>query len=140
MKLCIIGTGYVGLVTGACLADKGHEVVCVDLDAARDDQVNRGELPIFEPGLQELLTRNVGARIRATTDTDEAVAATELTMIAVDTPFDGARIDLRSVEAAASQVGRALAKKGDRCSSCSAESRERTARSSTSRLFVSPND
>ena len=60
MNVSIIGTGYVGLVTGACLAEKGHDVVCVDVDQAKVDRINRGESPIFEPGLDELLARHAG--------------------------------------------------------------------------------
>ncbi len=60
MNVSIVGTGYVGLVTGACLAEKGHTVICVDVDAAKVEQINAGESPIYEPGLEELLRRNVG--------------------------------------------------------------------------------
>jgi UDPglucose 6-dehydrogenase/GDP-mannose 6-dehydrogenase len=94
MKVSILGTGYVGLVTGACLAEKGHQVICVDVDAAKVARINRGEPPIYENGLEELLRRNIGSRLRATLDAREAVQGSELTLIAVGTPFDGTRIDL----------------------------------------------
>ncbi|MEX2209234.1 MAG: UDP-glucose/GDP-mannose dehydrogenase family protein [Myxococcota bacterium] len=113
MRVSIIGAGYVGLVTGACLAEKGHRVVCVDLDAERVAQVNRGESPIFERGLAELLAKHAGHTLSATTDLGAAVAASELTLIAVGTPFDGAAIDLRLVEHAARELGTALRDKAD---------------------------
>ncbi len=108
MRVSIIGAGYVGLVTGACLAEKGHRVVCVDLDAARVAQINRGESPIFERGLPALLARHAGQALSATTDLAAAVAETELTLIAVGTPFDGSAIDLRLIERATREVGEAL--------------------------------
>ncbi len=111
MRVSIVGTGYVGLVTGACLAEKGHEIRCVDLDPARVAQVNRGESPIFERGLPELLSRHAGKRLKATSSLAEAVAETELSLIAVGTPFDGSSIDLRGVERAARELGAALRSK-----------------------------
>ncbi len=113
MRVSIIGAGYVGLVTGACLAEKGHRVVCVDLDAERVAQVNRGEAPIFERGLPELLAKHAGHALTASTDLRAAVAASELTLIAVGTPFDGQAIDLRLVERAARELGLALREKSD---------------------------
>jgi UDPglucose 6-dehydrogenase/GDP-mannose 6-dehydrogenase len=107
MKVAIIGTGYVGLVSGVCLAEKGHDVTCVDIDADKVAMINRGEAPIHEEGLDELLQKNVGTRLRATTDLTGAVQASELTMIAVGTPFDGARIDLKYIRTAARQIGEA---------------------------------
>lgn len=111
MRISIVGTGYVGLVTGACFAEKGHEVVCVDVDPARVAALERGEAPIFEAGLPELLARHVGKRLSATTDLAAAVRGTELTLIAVGTPFDGREIDLRFVLTAARQIGEALREK-----------------------------
>ncbi|MEZ4330504.1 MAG: UDP-glucose/GDP-mannose dehydrogenase family protein [Myxococcota bacterium] len=113
MRISIVGTGYVGLVTGACLAEKGHRVVCVDVDAARVETLNRGQAPIFEAGLPELLARHVGQRLSATTDLAAAVRDTEVTLIAVGTPFDGREIDLRFVLTAARQIGEALRAKPD---------------------------
>lgn len=108
LSISIVGTGYVGLVTGACLASQGHRVVCVDLDRARVDALNRAEAPIYEAGLPELLKRTVGPRLSATTDLAAAVRETEVTLIAVGTPFDGTRIDLSYVLGAARQIGEAL--------------------------------
>jgi UDPglucose 6-dehydrogenase/GDP-mannose 6-dehydrogenase len=108
MRISVVGTGYVGLVTGTCLAEKGHDVICIDVDREKVERVNRSDPPIFERGLHELLERNAGKRLRATTDLAEAVADTELTLIAVGTPFDGHAIDLRYVEGAARQIGAAL--------------------------------
>src|SRR5688572_18481134 len=111
MKISIIGTGYVGLVTGACLAEKGHEVTCVDINPERVAALNRAESPIYEDGLEDLLRRHVGQRLRATTDLAAAVANTELTLIAVGTPFNGKEIDLTAVLGAAKQIGAALKQK-----------------------------
>ncbi|XAL99613.1 UDP-glucose/GDP-mannose dehydrogenase family protein [Phycisphaeraceae bacterium D3-23] len=108
MDLCIVGTGYVGLVTGVCLAEKGHRVTCVDLDADKVARINRGDPPIFEDGLEPLLQKHIGDRFRATTDLREAVLAAQITMIAVGTPFDGEQIDLSFIRAATQQVGEAL--------------------------------
>ncbi|MDJ0782532.1 MAG: UDP-glucose/GDP-mannose dehydrogenase family protein [Desulfosarcinaceae bacterium] len=113
MKISVIGTGYVGLVSGVCLADTGHTVVCVDVDAAKVDMINAGKPPIYEKGLAELLTRHCGDRLSATTDLDAAVADTELSLIAVGTPFDGEAIDLSYIRAAAEQIGTALKAKPD---------------------------
>jgi UDPglucose 6-dehydrogenase len=111
MKISIIGTGYVGLVTGACLADKGQDVTCVDIDPLRVESLNRAQSPIFEDGLDLLLRNNVGTRLKATADLDGAVADSDLTMIAVGTPFDGKTIDLTAVLAASRQIGAALKRK-----------------------------
>ena len=87
MKITVIGTGYVGLVTGACLAEMGNQVVCLDLDAQRIAALNRGEMPIHEPGLGDVVARNAQAgRLRFTTDIDTAVAHGLLQFIAVGTP------------------------------------------------------
>ncbi len=111
MKLSVIGTGYVGLVSGVCLAHVGHDVVCVDIDEAKVARINRGDCPIHEDGLAELMEGVLGNRFRATTDLAEAVASTELTLVAVGTPFGEERIDLGQIEAAAAAVGAELAKK-----------------------------
>src|SRR2546430_864825 len=108
MKVSIVGTGYVGLVTGACLAELGHEVICVDVDARKVEMINSARAPIHETGLAELLQRNSGQRLRASTDLAAAVAAAELTFIAVGTPASAGKIDLKYVEAAASQIGAAF--------------------------------
>src|SRR4051794_7767254 len=111
MKLSIIGTGYVGLVTGVCLADRGHDVVCVDVDRAKVDAINRGVAPIHEKGLPELLAKNAGRSLRATTDLSAAVLGSDLTFVAVGTPFDGREIDLRFIRQVATEVGSALKRK-----------------------------
>ncbi len=112
MKVSIVGTGYVGLVTGVCLAHLGHEVVCVDVDESKVARINRGEAPIHERGLPELIAALVGDRLTATTELGAAVLASDLTLIAVGTPFADDRIDLSYVERAARQIGEALASKG----------------------------
>jgi UDPglucose 6-dehydrogenase len=109
MKLSIVGTGYVGLVTGVCLAEKGHDVVCVDVDENKVNQINAGQTPFYEPGLAELLERNVaGGGLHATTDLERAVRESDLTFIAVGTPFNRDGIDLTFVCKCAAQVGAAL--------------------------------
>lgn len=87
VSVAVIGTGYVGLVTGVCLADMGHRVYCVDIDTHKIDQLNRGELPIYEVGLEELLSRNQGlGRLTFTTQLSEALAHTDCVFLAVNTP------------------------------------------------------
>jgi UDPglucose 6-dehydrogenase/GDP-mannose 6-dehydrogenase len=108
MKVSIIGTGYVGIVTGACLADQGHRVVCVDIDPKKVDMINGGTAPIHEPGLPELMARHVGKGLSATADLKRAVEECEMTLIAVGTPAAGGKIDLTFVERAASEIGTAL--------------------------------
>jgi UDPglucose 6-dehydrogenase/GDP-mannose 6-dehydrogenase len=111
MNLSIVGTGYVGLVTGVCLAERGHNVTCIDVDRNKVDMINAGRAPIHEAGLPELLGKNIGRRLTATTDLARAVQESEVTFIAVGTPATDGRIDLHYVEAAAAEVGRALREK-----------------------------
>lgn len=108
MRVSIVGTGYVGLVSGTGLAEIGHHVICVDIDQHKVDLINKGITPIFEEGLEEILGRNVGTRLVATTDLRAAVLDSELTLVAVGTPFDGEEIDLTYVREAARQIGEVL--------------------------------
>lgn len=109
----VVGAGYVGLVTGACLAHVGHRVACVDKDEERVTGLERGRMPIYEPGLAELTTTKSEGRLRFTTDLAAVVREADVVFIAVDTPQgeDGSA-DLSSVAAAARGVGRALAGPG----------------------------
>ena len=111
MRISVIGTGYVGIVSGACFAETGHHCVCVDVDRSKVERINAGHAPIHENGLDEILKRHVGSRLVATTDLARAVHETEITFIAVGTPFDGQHIDLTYVREAARQVGEALKSK-----------------------------
>jgi len=99
MKIVVIGTGYVGLVTGTCLAESGNNVVCVDCDRKKIDLLNRGHIPIYEPGLAELVARNVsGGRLHFTTDQTVAVAKAHIVFLAVGTPpSDEGSVDLTSL-------------------------------------------
>jgi len=103
MKIAVIGTGYVGLVSGACFADFGHDVTCADLDAARIDALQRLEIPFYEPGLGEVVERNVAAgRLRFTTSVAEAVAPAAVIFLAVGTPEGkGGHPDLSQIVSAA---------------------------------------
>ncbi len=108
--LAVVGVGYVGLVTGACFADLGNRVVALDIDAGRIEGLKRGEMPIYEPGLQELVERNVHAgRLRFTTSYEEALRSAEFVFIAVGTPsgVDG-EADLQHVRAVAESIARAM--------------------------------
>jgi len=111
MKIAMIGTGYVGLVSGVCFSDFGHDAVCVDKDAAKIARLQAGEVPIFEPGLEDLLARNVASgRLAFSVDLAAAVAGADAVFIAVGTPTrrgDG-HADLSYVMAAADEIGRAL--------------------------------
>lgn len=108
MKISVVGTGYVGLVSGVCLADKGHSVICVDNDADKVSQINAGKSPIHEAGLDELLQNNIGDRLKATTDLKAAVENTDVSLIAVGTPFDGNEIDLSYIRQVSADIGDAL--------------------------------
>ena len=111
MHVTMIGAGYVGLVSGACFADFGHDVVCVDSDAARMSRLQAGEIPIYEPGLRDLVDSNVrGRRLSFSTGLEEAVASADVVFIAVGTPSrrgDG-HADLTYVYGAAEEIARAL--------------------------------
>src|SRR5438477_38046 len=114
MRVTIFGSGYVGLVTGACLADAGNQVICVDVDAAKIERLNRGEVPIHEPGLEALIKRNAEAgRIEFTTDAPRAIEHGLFQLIAVGTPpgEDGSA-DLRYVLAAARTIATHLNRYG----------------------------
>ena len=111
MRVSVFGTGYVGLVTGACLAEVGHQVVCVDVDAAKIAGLREGRIPIFEPGLDELVRNNHRAgRLDFTTEAETAIAHARIVFIAVGTPPDeDGSADLRHVLAVARTLGRHIA-------------------------------
>jgi len=110
MNIGVVGTGYVGLVVGACLAENGNTVVCVDADRAKVDALRGGEIPIYEPGLNEMVPRNVAAeRLSFTTDLEASVRAADVLFIAVGTPQDeDGSADLSHVLEVARGIGRAM--------------------------------
>src|SRR6266851_3105689 len=110
MKLTIIGTGYVGLVTGTCFAEVGHQVTCVDNDAAKVEVLQRGGIPIFEPGLDELVKKNVQAgRLSFTSSTAEGVEKSDVIFIAVPTPpLPDGSVDLSFIEKVAREMAGAM--------------------------------
>jgi UDPglucose 6-dehydrogenase len=110
MKIAVVGTGYVGLVAGACFAENGNDVICVDRDAAKVKSLQRGRIPIYEPGLEELVRRNrTERRLTFTTALDKAVRSSQIVFIAVGTPTgeDGSA-DLQHVLAVARETARAM--------------------------------
>lgn len=110
MKIAVIGTGYVGLVTGTCFAELGNDVLCVDIDAAKIERLKQGHIPIYEPGLEELVLRNFKEeRLKFTTDVREAVQWAEIVFSAVGTPPDkDHKADLSAVKAVAKSFGEHL--------------------------------
>lgn len=108
MNISIVGTGYVGLVTGICLAAKGHDVVCVDNVAEKVASINDGKSPIHERGLDELLQNVLNKRFRATTDLRKAILDSSVTFIAVGTPYAGDKMDSSYLKAAADEIGASL--------------------------------
>jgi UDPglucose 6-dehydrogenase len=110
MKIAVIGTGYVGLVAGACLAETGNDVTCADIDDKKIARLNRGEVPIYEPGLEPLIASNLAAgRLKFTTDVPAAVRASDVIFIAVGTPPDeDGSADLSHVLAVARTIGRSM--------------------------------
>ena len=110
MKIAVVGTGYVGLVTGTCFAETGNEVICVDIDANKVEKMRNGEVPIYEPHLDVLFERNIAAgRLSFTTDLAEAVEPAEIIFLALPTPpgEDGSA-DLSYVLGVADQLGRMI--------------------------------
>jgi UDPglucose 6-dehydrogenase len=110
VQIGVVGTGYVGLVVGACLAENGNSVSCVDNDQSKVEALRRGEIPIYEPGLEEMIPRNVAEeRLRFTTDLASAVRKSEILFIAVGTPQDeDGSADLRHVLSVAESIGKAM--------------------------------
>ncbi len=110
MKVCVVGTGYVGLVAGTCFAESGNDVVCVDIDQGKIERLTRGEVPIYEPGLEELIERNLEeGRLQFSTDLADAVRRSQFCFVAVGTPQgpDG-HADLTAVEKVAENIGDAM--------------------------------
>src|SRR5919198_6508346 len=110
MKLCVIGTGYVGLVAGTCFAESGNDVICVDIDHHKIAELRNGKIPIYEPGLEELIRRNTAdGRLRFTTDLSLGVKEGMVCFIAVGTPSDtDGSADVRMVRQAATDVARVM--------------------------------
>ena len=113
MKITVIGTGYVGLVTGTCLAETGNDVTCVDCDQRKIDMLLQGQIPIYEPGLAELVTRNaVSGRLHFTTDLAAATPAAKLVFLAVGTPpAEDGSVDLSALWAVVEQIAPHLSPK-----------------------------
>src|SRR4029078_312390 len=110
MKIVVVGTGYVGLVTGACLADVGTDVVCIDVNKEKINNLQKGILPIYEPGLDFIVERNFKkGRLRFSTDLKEAILDAQIVFIAVGTPpgEDGSA-DLKYVLQVAEQIGSSM--------------------------------
>jgi UDPglucose 6-dehydrogenase len=114
MRLSMVGTGYVGLVTGVCLASTGNEVVCLDVDPRKIEMLRKGKSPIYEPGLDDLLERNIAAgRLKFSTDPVEAHTNADMIFICVGTPSDDrGHTDLKYIDAAADAIGEVLLKLG----------------------------
>jgi len=110
MKLTIIGTGYVGLVTGTCFAEVGHQVICVDNDARKVEVLRGGQMPIYEPGLAEMVQKNVAAgRLHFTTSTQEGVEKSDVIFIAVPTPpLQDGSVDLSFIEKVAREIAQSM--------------------------------
>src|SRR5689334_3945569 len=111
MNIAVVGTGYVGLVSGTCFAESGNEVICVDIDVARIEQLRAGQVPIYEPGLVELVRRNVKeGRLSFATDLKGAIRASMISFIAVGTPMSkNGAADLSGVMRAAEDIAKAVA-------------------------------
>jgi UDPglucose 6-dehydrogenase len=110
MKVCVIGSGYVGLVAGACFAEFGNDIICVDIDERKIEKLKQGIIPIYEPGLSELVVKNVAShRLHFTTQLKEAVENSDVIFIAVGTPTgaDGGA-DLSMVLSVASEIGKTM--------------------------------
>ena len=110
MKITVIGTGYVGLVTGTCFAEMGNDVVCVDIDVAKLDKLKEGIIPIYEPGLEEMVLRNYKAgNLNFSNSLNESIQGSEIAFIAVGTPMgDDGSADLQYVLGVAQEIGQSI--------------------------------
>src|SRR2546428_12853134 len=110
MNICVVGTGYVGLVTGAVFADLGNDIVCVDKDRDKIEALRAGRMPIYEPGLEEMVARNVDdRRLSFTTDMGAGIRHADVIFIAVGTPpKETGETDLSQVEAVGAEIGRGM--------------------------------
>src|ERR1700760_1377282 len=110
MKIAVVGTGYVGLVTGTCLAETGNDVVCVDINVQKVEKMKAGELPIYEPGLEQLFHRNISqGRLHFTTNLAEAIAGAKIIFLALPTPPGGdGSADLSYVLGAAKDIAKLI--------------------------------
>ncbi|MFC2173574.1 2-dehydropantoate 2-reductase N-terminal domain-containing protein, partial [Acidobacteriota bacterium] len=110
MNICVIGCGYVGLVTGTVFADLGNDVICVDLDQDKIDKLNKGKMPIYEPGLEEMVLRNVkDGRVEFTMDLNHGVQNSDIIFICVNTPpKDNGETDLSYVRDAATSIAKSM--------------------------------
>ena len=113
MKLCMIGTGYVGLVSGVCFSDLGNNVICVDKDANKIDQLKNGKIPIYEPGLEELVLKNYKNKLLSfSTNLKEAVKKSDIIFICVGTPTKrgGSGADLSQIYSVAKEISSSINK------------------------------
>jgi UDPglucose 6-dehydrogenase len=115
MNITVIGSGYVGLVSGTCFAEMGNMVTCVDIDQVKIEKLNQGIIPIFEPGLETMVLKNVkNKNLFFTTELNEALQNSEIAFIAVGTPMgDDGSADLQYVLAVAKSIGKSMKKKID---------------------------
>ena len=115
MQICVVGTGYVGLVVGTCLADQGFHVVCADRDEDKIAMLNAGRIPIYEPGLEDLIRRNGReGRLRFTSESGPAIAAADIVFIAVGTPqSEDGSADLSAVFGVAKDIAESSRYRGD---------------------------
>lgn len=111
MKISIIGTGYVGLVSGSCLADKGHTVTCVDVDEEKIKKLKNLEIPIYEEGLDQIIASNLNKNLYFTSNLSKSILETDLSIVAVGTPFDGKKIDLKYIREISTEIGKILKNK-----------------------------
>src|SRR3989338_10185844 len=116
MNISVVGVGYVGIVTGACFAELGNKVTCVDIDKKKVEMINRGKSPIYEPGLEVLLKKHTGKNLTATTDLSNAVQNSDLIFVCVGTPsLSDGNTDLKYIKSAVEGIGRALRQKNAYC-------------------------
>ena len=109
MRIAVIGTGYVGLVSGTCFAEMGNKVTCVDVNSEKIEKLKQGVIPIYEPGLEEMVQSNLAKTLFFTTDLAEAIKGAEIAFIAVGTPMgDDGSADLQYVLSVAQQIGETM--------------------------------
>ena len=109
MRIAVIGTGYVGLVSGTCFAEMGNKVTCVDVNTKKIEKLKQGVIPIYEPGLEEMVQSNLAKTLFFTTDLAEAIKDAEIAFIAVGTPMgDDGSADLQYVLSVAQQIGETM--------------------------------